>query len=82
MLKIGIVKWRGKCSKHPGFDPYLDGRGAVRGGCTRCEALVEIQECHQRMLSLMKQFNPPDPRKAGPKKGDDSHLQESLFDEL
>ena len=82
MLKIGIIKWRGKCSKHPGFDPYLDGRGAIRGGCTRCEALVEIQECHQRMLLLMRQFAPPEARKLLLRKGDDSHLQDSLFDEL
>ena len=82
MLKIGIVKWRGKCSKHSGYDPYTDGRGAIRGGCTRCEALLEIYELHTKMLSLMRQFNPPDPKKAASKKHDDSHLQESLFDEL
>lgn len=82
MLKIGIVKWRGKCSKHPGFDPYLDGRGAIRGGCSRCEALAEIQTCHQRMLALMRQFAPPDPKKAAAKSRGDAHLQESLFDEL
>ena len=82
MLKLGIVKWRGKCSKHSGFDPYSDGRGAIRGGCTRCEALMEIYELHQKMMGLMRQFNPPDPKKSAAKKRDDSHLQESLFDEL
>ncbi|MCU1330453.1 MAG: hypothetical protein JWN34_5823 [Bryobacterales bacterium] len=82
MLKIGIVKWRGKCSKHPGYDPYLDGPGAIRGGCTRCEALTEIQACHQRMLALMRQFAPPDPKRSAAKKQGDAHLQESLFEEL
>lgn len=82
MLKIGIVKWRGKCSKHPGFDPYTDGRGAIRGGCTRCEALMDIYELHHKMMALMRQFNPPDPKKAARKPHDDSHLQESLFDDL
>jgi len=59
MLKIGVVRWRGKCSRHPSFDPYADGPGAVRGGCARCMALLEIHECHQRMVALMRGFAPP-----------------------
>lgn len=82
MLKIGIIKWRAKCSKHPLFDPYMDGRGAIRGGCNRCEALAEIWDYHQKMITLMRQFAPPDPKKRIQKKVDDSHLQENLFDEL
>ena len=81
MLKIGIVKWRGKCSKHPGYDPYTDGRGGIRGGCERCQSLSEIQECHQKMMALMRTFSPPEPKKTS-KRMDDSHLQESLFGEL
>ncbi|MES1262260.1 MAG: hypothetical protein ABUS49_11040 [Acidobacteriota bacterium] len=59
------------------FDPYTDGRGAVKGGCPRCNALAEIQECHQRMVTLMRGFSPPPVRK---KTVDNfHHLQESLF---
>jgi hypothetical protein len=77
MLKIGSIRWRGKCSKHPGFDPYSDGPGAVKGGCTRCAALVEINNCHQRMLTLMRSFAPPQgTRKSKPEPPD---LQASLF---
>ena len=36
MLKIGTVRWRGKCPRHPRFDPYMDGRAAIRGGCEKC----------------------------------------------
>lgn len=82
MLKIGIVKWRGKCSKHPSYDPYMDGPGAIRGACARCELLLEILQHHQKMMALMRQFAPPDPKKSNTRRGDDSHLQESLFDEL
>jgi hypothetical protein len=77
MLKIGSIRWRGKCSKHPGFDPYTDGPGAVKGGCTRCAALVEINNCHQRMLTLMRGFTPPQAsRKPKPEPPD---LQATLF---
>jgi hypothetical protein len=77
MLKIGSVKWRGKCSKHTMFDPYSDGAGAVRGNCDRCNALLEIHDCHQRMLRLMRTFSPPAVRKKAATPFDD--LQESLF---
>jgi len=77
MLKIGAVRWRGKCSKHPMFDPYSDGAGAVKGGCARCTSLLEIHECHQRMLRLMRSFAPPVVKKKTAVPFDD--LQESLF---
>jgi hypothetical protein len=78
MLKIGSIRWRGKCSKHPGFDPYTDGPGAVKGGCTRCEALADIHECHQKMLRLMRGFVPT----TSDRKPDASfdQRQQNLFD--
>jgi hypothetical protein len=59
MLKIGVVRWRGKCSRHPSFDPCFDVPGAIKGGCARCEALVEIYDLHRRMVALMRGFAPP-----------------------
>jgi len=56
MLKIGSVRWRGKCTKHPGFDPGVDGPGAVRGNCERCNDLVTIHQLHQQALRLMRSF--------------------------
>lgn len=58
MLKIGNVRWRGKCPRHPGFDPCLDGRGGIRGGCEKCTALADIYNHHVQMLSLMRKFAP------------------------
>ena len=78
MLKIGVVRWRGKCSRHPSFDPYSDGLGGVKGGCARCLALVEIHQCHQKMMGLMRGFAPV----ALKKKARDAEFedrQESLF---
>jgi hypothetical protein len=63
MLKIGSVKWRGKCAKHPGFDPATDGPGAIRGNCQRCGDLVTIHDLHQKALRLMRSFRPMEERK-------------------
>ena len=79
MLKIGSIRWRGKCSKHPGYDPYLDGPGAIRGGCERCGLLTDIHSRHADMLSLMKRFAPPPAPKRRPEL---PNLQTSLFDDL
>ncbi len=56
MLKIGSIRWKGRCSRHPGFDPETEGPGAVRGGCQRCQMLFEIWENHSKMVRLMRQF--------------------------
>jgi hypothetical protein len=80
MLKIGSIRWRGKCPRHPRFDPYLDGRAAIKGGCEKCTALVDIHNHHVQMLALMRRFTPPSApkRRAAPI----DHLQESLFGEI
>jgi len=63
MLKIGVVRWRGKCSRHPTFDPYADGPGAIKGACPKCLALQDIHDYHQKMVALMRNFAPPVVRK-------------------
>ncbi len=80
MLKIGIVRWRGKCGRHPRYDPYLDGVGGIKGGCPKCTMLRDIYECHQKMVSMMRTFSPPPPPKK--KVNIDDELQTNLFDEL
>lgn len=80
MLKIGSVRWRGKCPRHPRFDPYLDGRGAIRGNCEKCAALVDIHNHHVQMLALMRRFTPPPEPKRRAAATD--HLQESLFGDV
>jgi hypothetical protein len=67
MLKIGSVRWRGKCAKHPGFDPAMDGPGAVKGNCPRCNDLVAIHELHQQALRLMRTFRPSEEKKTAAK---------------
>jgi hypothetical protein len=80
MLKIGSVRWRGKCPRHPRFDPYMDGRGAIKSGCEKCTALVDIHTHHIQMLALMRGFAPPPKPKRRTAKAAD--LQENLFGEI
>jgi hypothetical protein len=77
MLKIGNVRWRGKCSRHPRFDPHLDGRGGIKGGCEKCTALADIYAHHVQMLALMRGFAPP--QRPTRKAKSDADLQTTLF---
>jgi hypothetical protein len=80
MLKIGSVRWRGKCPRHPRFDPYMDGRGGIKAGCDKCTALVDIHTYHVQMLALMRGFAPPPrPKRRLPRPAD---LQQNLFGEF
>ena len=74
MLKIGTVRWRGKCMKHPRFDPATDGPGAIRGNCQRCNDLMVIHELHQKALRLMRTFRPVEDKKNTQKARDDRQM--------
>jgi hypothetical protein len=56
MLKIGSVRWKGRCSKHPRYNPEIDGMGGIRGGCRRCEILLEIYTHHASLVRLLREF--------------------------
>jgi hypothetical protein len=57
MLKIGTLRWKGRCSRHPKYDPN-DGEGAIRGACSRCYTLLEIHRQHRRLVQMMREFGP------------------------
>jgi hypothetical protein len=79
MLKIGSVKWRGRCAKHPKYDPAEGGLGAVRGNCIRCNQLVDIYDQHQKLLRLMRTFQPIQEKKKTRSLPPLNEFQESLF---
>lgn len=78
MLKVGTLRWKGRCSRHPKYDPN-DGEAAIRGACNRCYALLEIHRQHRRLLELMRAFGPLRDRPANAARVIDEH-QPSLFD--
>lgn len=53
MVTLGTIRFKARCERHPGFDPY-DGPGGIRGGCKRCELLLDIFNAHARLSELMR----------------------------
>ena len=57
-LKIRARKFDGRCSRHKGYNPAVDGPGAIRGACPRCTLLFEIWEASLRLNKLIRTFDP------------------------
>jgi hypothetical protein len=79
MLKLGTLRWKGRCSRHPRYDPASDGEGGIRGGCTRCLGLLEICQQHKKLLALMRSFGPLRERAVKPEDTPEGR-QRGLFD--
>ncbi len=58
MLKLGSVRFRAKCARHPKYSPMRDGLAAIKGGCPKCHLLLDIFETHRKMIALMRQAVP------------------------
>ena len=52
MLKLGTIRFKGKCDRHLGYHPD-QGAGAIRGGCSKCQLLFDIYETHSRLARLI-----------------------------
>ena len=57
-MKIRSRKFEGRCAKHKGFNPAVDGRGGVRGNCQRCCLLTDIWEASLQLNQLIRKFDP------------------------
>ncbi|MBV8068908.1 MAG: hypothetical protein JO270_03320 [Acidobacteriaceae bacterium] len=66
MLKLGSIRFRAKCVRHPKFNPARDGLAAIKGGCPKCHLLLDIFQTHARLVALMRQAVPPKESPAKP----------------
>ena len=57
-MKIRARKFDGRCARHKGYNPAVDGRGGVRGGGKLCALLFEIWEASIQMNALIRKFDP------------------------
>ena len=81
MLKIGNVRWKGNCAKHPLYNPAEGGESAIKGGCARCQSLLELYRHHATLVRMMRALGPPDDRpKKEPRPRKDVPAQALLFD--
>ena len=80
MLRIGSIRWKGRCHKHPGYTPETDGLGGIRGGCERCELLLDIYTHHSSLVRLMREFGSRTESRTKAPADENSRRQMSLLD--
>jgi hypothetical protein len=57
-LKIRGRRFEGRCARHKRYNPAVDGRGAIKGGCARCALLADIWEASLKLNGLIRKFDP------------------------
>ncbi len=57
-MKIRARKFDGRCARHKRYNPAVDGRGGIRGGCARCNLLFDIWEASLKLNQLIRRFDP------------------------
>jgi hypothetical protein len=57
-LKVRSRKFEGRCAKHKRYNPAVDGRAAIAGGCARCILLCDIWESSLKLNQLIRRFDP------------------------
>ena len=80
MLRIGSIRWKGKCAKHPLYNPAEAGEAAIKGGCQRCQSLLDLYKHHARLVQMMRAFGPQSDRPKRPTRKKADSVQPSLFD--
>ena len=55
MLRLGHLSFRGKCPKHPAYNPAAS-HTELDTICRVCQALAEIHAAHQQLLHMVRGF--------------------------
>jgi hypothetical protein len=54
-LKI-TERVKGKCSRHPRYNPEKDGRAGIRGGCSCCFSLYDLYQARMALDAAQREF--------------------------
>ena len=54
-LKI-TERVKGKCSRHPRYNPEKDGRAGIRGGCSCCFSLYDLYQARIALDAAQREF--------------------------
>jgi hypothetical protein len=58
LFRTRARRFAGRCARHKRYNPAIDGRGGIKGGCLRCQLLAEIYETSLKLNRLIRQFEP------------------------
>jgi hypothetical protein len=47
---------KAKCDRHPRYNPERDGRGGIKGGCSTCFSLFDLQQARLSLDAAHREF--------------------------
>ena len=47
---------KAKCSRHPRYNPVKDGRAGIRGGCSTCFSLYDLDQARIALDAAQREF--------------------------
>ena len=47
---------KAKCGRHPRYNPERDGRAGIRGGCSTCFSLYDLQQARLALDVAQREF--------------------------
>ncbi len=47
---------KGKCARHPRYNPQRDGRGGIKGGCSTCFTLLDLHHARLTLEAAHRDF--------------------------
>lgn len=56
MLAIRF-RWKGKCPRHPNYNPGKGGEQAIKGACPYCRMLFAVYADHRKTLAMARVFD-------------------------
>lgn len=59
MFKVAcrvVYRIKGRCSRHPAYNPVRDDQGGIKGGCEECQALFRAYRAHLALREAIEEF--------------------------
>ena len=51
-----VYRIKGRCSRHPTYNPVKDEQGGIKGGCEECHALFRAYRAYLAFREAIKEF--------------------------
>ena len=51
-----VYRIKGRCSRHPAYNPVKDEQGGIKGGCSECEALLNAFRAYLAFREAIEEF--------------------------
>jgi hypothetical protein len=52
-----VYRIKGRCSRHPAYNPVKDEQGGIKGGCEECQSLLGAYRAYLALRESIEEFH-------------------------